>query len=117
MDHLNHDVLDALRETLGDSDFFEVLNTFTQQFQQQLQALIQHAGRQELSECARILHSLKGGAGNIGADKLAEIANALEQQLREGDLRELPDRLDALANTTWETIDQLRASGYLSASP
>ena len=83
MSHLNHDVLDTLRETLGDSEFFEIVDTFVQQFERQLQAFIEHAERRESSDCARILHSLKGGAGNIGAQDLAEIANRFEQQVRQ----------------------------------
>lgn len=113
MSHLNHEVLDTLREALGDSDFFEVTNTFVQQFERQLQALIQHAERRELSDCAGILHSLKGGAGNIGAQALAETANAFEQQAREEDCCILGTMIEALSNTTRATIDELRNSGYL----
>lgn len=113
MSHLNHDVLDTLREALGESDFFEVTNTFVQQFERQLQALIQHAECRELPECAYILHSLKGGAGNIGAQTLAEIANTFEQQAREGDACMLYAMVEALSNTTRATIEELRNSGYL----
>jgi histidine phosphotransfer protein HptB len=111
--HLNHEVLDTLHEALGDSDFFEVTNTFVQQFERQLQALIQHAERHELSDCAGILHSLKGGAGNIGAQALAETANAFEQQAREEDCCIFDTMIEALSNTTRATIDELRNSGYL----
>lgn len=110
--HLNHDVLDTLRETLGDSDFFEVVNTFVQQFERQLQALIQHAERHELSDCAHILHSLKGGAGNIGAQSLAEIASTFEQPVRNGDDSIIETMVEALSNTICDTIDELQRSGY-----
>jgi histidine phosphotransfer protein HptB len=113
MSHLNHDVLETLHEALGDHDFFEVTNTFVQQFERQLQTFIQHASRGESSDCAGILHSLKGGAGNIGAEALAEIASTFERQAREGEGRILHSMIEALSNTTRATIDELRNSGYL----
>ncbi|MCK7575960.1 MAG: Hpt domain-containing protein [Chromatiales bacterium] len=116
MSHLNHDVLDTLREALGESDFFEVTNTFAQQFEHQLQAFIQHAQCRELPECARLLHSLKGSAGNIGAQTLAEIAHTFEQQLRQENVS-LERMIEALSNTTNASIDELRDSGYLGANP
>ena len=116
MSHLNHDVLDTLRETLGDSELFEIVDTFVQQFERQLQAFIEHAERRESSDCARILHSLKGGAGNIGAQDLAEIANRFEQQVRQGNAQELPAMIEALSNTTRSTIDELKDSGYLGTT-
>ena len=116
MSHLNHDVLDTLRETLGESDFFEVTNTFAQQFERQLQALRQHAECRELPECARILHSLKGSAGNIGAQTLAEITQTFEQQIRGGDIS-LESMIEVLSSTINTTIDELRDSGYLGAAP
>ena len=116
MNYLNHDVLDTLLEALGEADFFEINHTFVQQFERQLQACRQQAARGDSSECARILHSLKGGAGNIGAQTLAELAETCERQLRSGEAVLSEAMLDALSNTTHETIDELRRSGYLGAS-
>jgi histidine phosphotransfer protein HptB len=113
--HLNHDVLDTLREALGESDFFEVVNTFVQQFEHQLQALEQRAECGELPECAHILHSLKGGAGNIGAQTLAERAHGFEQQVRAGEVS-LQAMIETLSNTTSATITELRDSGYLGGN-
>jgi len=113
--HLNHDVLETLREALGESDFFEVTNTFVQQFEHQLQALKKCAECGELTECARILHSLKGGAGNIGAETLAESAERFEQQTRAGEVS-LQAMIEALSSTTSATIAELQDSGYLGGN-
>lgn len=115
MSHLNHDVLDTLREALGESDFFEVVNTFVQQFEHQLQALEQRAECGELPECAHILHSLKGSAGNIGAQTLAERAHGFEQQVHAGEVS-LQAMIETLSNTTSATITELRDSGYLGGN-
>jgi HPt (histidine-containing phosphotransfer) domain-containing protein len=115
MSHLNHDVLSTLREALGDEDFFEIIHTFAEQFERQLQAFRQHAARGESSECARILHSLKGGAGNIGAQSLAEVAEQFEALMRQGDVGIDPVIIEALSNTTRDTLDELRNAGYLAA--
>lgn len=115
MSRLNHEVLETLKETLGDDDFFEVMNTFVRQFESQLQEIMRHAERCELSDCARILHSLKGGAGNIGAVALAEIANSFEQRARTGDVSMLPAMTETLSNTILDSIDEMRTFGYLGA--
>ena len=115
MNYLNRDVLDGLLEALGEANFFEINHTFVQQFERQLQACRQQAARGDSSECARILHSLKGGAGNIGAETLAALAETLERQVRSGESALTDAMLEALSNTTRETIEELRRSGYLGA--
>lgn len=116
MSRLNHEVLETLRETLGDDDFFEVTNTFVRQFEVQLQEIRRYAEQCELSDCACILHSLKGGAGNIGAEALAEIASRFEQHVRAGDDSTIQAMTETLADTTRETIDEMRTFGYLGAT-
>lgn len=47
-------------------------------------------GRDETDAIRRAAHALKGGAANVGADELAALAAALEDDVRDGH----PERID-----------------------
>ncbi|KAB1150054.1 response regulator [Streptomyces luteolifulvus] len=75
-------------------------------------ALFHALDRHDSSEIAEKAHSLKGAAGNIGAQSLADCCQDLEQAARGGaptQLAETAPRLQAELDRTCRTIETLRS--------
>ena len=77
--------LRALQEP-GDPDLVaELLQTFRDDASLLLEKLRDRAARRDLVEVHQVAHRLKGGALNLGADKFADAASALERASGHGD--------------------------------
>lgn len=62
---------------------------------------------------ARAAHSIKGSAGNVGAERVSALATALDERARRGDLSDARERIDALGAAYEElarAVDDVRAS-------
>ncbi len=80
--------MERLAEAFGEdpeaiAEFLELVLETGNQHQAALAAAI---GASDAAATARVAHSIKGGAGTIGADELAALAKDLEAQAGAGDL-------------------------------
>ncbi len=86
--------IDAIAE--GDREFAnELLNTFVESTRTTLRELRAAADRNDRTAVARCAHKLKGASGNIGANRLQQLASDLERSAPHISERELESRLDA----------------------
>lgn len=74
--HLNRDVLSTLREVMED-EYPMLLDTFLADSEERLLLLRKAEDSITLMEVA---HSFKGSSSNMGATRLAELCNELEQR-------------------------------------
>jgi HPt (histidine-containing phosphotransfer) domain-containing protein len=78
----NLDIETGLKRIGGNRRLFrKLLKDFHQDHQQDIQLIRQALDSAQLQDSKRILHTIKGVAGNIGASKLQQQADLLEQQL------------------------------------
>lgn len=112
MAYLDTEILDELLEILGNDDLCAIAQSFADQLDRQLAALGDVSGS-DLTETARIAHSLKGGAGNLGAHALSEVAATLERSARDGDSAKASAVMASLPDIAHRTLAELKARGYL----
>ncbi|MBK1640717.1 hypothetical protein CKO12_02240 [Chromatium okenii] len=113
MMYLDDEVLNELLEILGEEDLCAITTSFVEQLTQQLTDLATYCAQAELAETARIAHSLKGGAGNLGANALSDAAAVLERQARAGAAEQVLAAMQALPDVAHQTVAALRERGYL----
>ena len=76
--HVDREVLDALREVMEDS-YPDLLDTFLTDSESRLHQLQKTADAKVLAEVA---HSFKGSASNMGAVRLAALCQELESEAK-----------------------------------
>ena len=113
MMYLDDEVLNELLEILGEEDLCAITTSFVEQLTQQLRDLTTYCAQAELAETARIAHSLKGGAGNLGANALSEAAAALERYARAGAAEQVNVAMTTLPEIANQTVAALHERGYL----
>jgi PAS domain S-box-containing protein len=108
----------ALQRLGGRASLYDrLVASFLQDAPAQLDALDQHVERAELGGALRVLHTLRGLAGAVGASALAEHAGREEQRLR-GSAAALPAvARPALRLVLQQTVDALRLATPASISP
>ena len=91
------DVQGALQRIGGDIALFtRILQDFLQQLPQTLSELEVHLQQDEIGLARRLMHTLKGVAGTVGANRLSRAAAQLEQELAGPEAS--PQRLALLAS-------------------
>lgn len=105
------DVLDELREVLGD-ELDEIVEHFVAQLDEQVNAVGDALDAGERVMTVEAAHSLKGGAGNFGANRLSMIAAMIERAGRDGDLAKAAGLLAALRDSKRLSVEHLTALGY-----
>ncbi len=96
----------ALDEFEGDREFLiEVVEGFITKLGPQLENLKRAVESRQADEVRRQAHAIKGGAANLTADQVAELACALEQMGRQEELDEAGRTLAALR----DAVDELSA--------
>ncbi len=115
MTYLDTEVLDELLEILGEEDLRAISGSFVDQLGHQLTELQEHLARSELTGIARVAHSLKGGAGNLGAIALSEMAATLERHARDGDSAMASSIVTSLPEIASQTVAELRERGYMGS--
>ncbi|OPA86895.1 histidine kinase [Pseudomonas fluorescens] len=89
--HMDPEVLSVLQEVMEDG-YPKLLDTFLDDSQKHIEAL--RKARDDAKALGRIAHSFKGSSGNLGAMRLAELCQRLEDGSAEKDLRKLVDEID-----------------------
>ena len=96
---LDRAVVETLRQltTPGEPDVLtEVLQLFLQEVPPRMDRLRIACAVGNIKEVYRTAHSLKGSAGNIGAQRLMGVCRQLDEMARAGDLTEVAPLLAAL---------------------
>lgn len=83
-DYLNLSMISELREIMED-DFSVLYETFIADSEQKLQQLEQAFSLNDSESIRRLAHSLKGSCCNVGANKLADLCEVLENAARDND--------------------------------
>jgi HPt (histidine-containing phosphotransfer) domain-containing protein len=115
MTYLNRQVLDDLVEILGQEDIRMIVAAFVDQLDVQLGELDRHSTPSELSRCAQVAHTLKGGAGNLGAQALSAAAADLECHARNGDVEQVSRLVLAIREIASSTVAELRERGHIES--
>ena len=82
---IDTETLDQLRQALGD-DVNGVIDFFLDYLPGQIEAIQQALSAGDAGTLRREAHSLKGSAGNLGANQLAQLCGSLENLAHAGDL-------------------------------
>ena len=99
-DVLDPAVIESLRQLTppGEPDVLdEVLKMFLQEVPPRIEQLRTFLASGNIQEVQRAAHSLKGSAGNIGAHRLHEVCQQVDDKSRSGDLSGLAALVDTLA--------------------
>lgn len=96
---LDPTVLDTLRQLTppGEPDVLtEVLTLFLQESPRRIEQLRNACAAGDIQEVQRSAHSLKGSAGNIGANALLDVCRQLDEHSKAGAREQLGPLVDAL---------------------
>ena len=96
---LDRQVIETLRQLTppGEPDVLtEVLQLFLSEVPPRIERLCNAWSAGDIQGMYRLAHSLKGSAGNIGAQRLFEVVRQLDELGRAGDLAATAPLMDAL---------------------
>lgn len=83
----------------------DLIETFLGEIERRMDALTSAIGNEEIEQVYRNAHSIKGAAGNMGARKMQELAQSIEESGRVGDLHEVPEAMRRL-DVEWSRVDR-----------
>jgi CheY-like chemotaxis protein len=93
---LDHSVIESLRE-LGDPDLLaELVELFVDEAPLRLAALREGVESEDAGDIERVARTLKGSCGNMGARRMAEICEELQELGKSGYLARAPELLGRL---------------------
>ncbi len=102
------DVVDGLQRLNGNwSAYKRILLGFRDKQAGSSERLAQMIEKNEWSEAARLAHTLKGSAGNLGAKSLYESASAVEQACRQADASAAAAALGSVRGCLAQVVDGL----------
>jgi HPt (histidine-containing phosphotransfer) domain-containing protein len=111
-DVLDRAALDALREMTGDDPAFlaELLDAYFSDSRALLAAMARALDDGSAADLGRAAHSLKSNSANVGAQRLAALCRALEEQARVGALEDAAERLEQIEVAYEAAESALRAT-------
>jgi HPt (histidine-containing phosphotransfer) domain-containing protein len=105
------DVADGLRRVAGNMKLYRsLLRQFVEQQADAVSEIRAGVERQDFALAERLMHTLKGVSGNLGAKSTSGLAAELERSLRNRDVRSLEAGLPGLAIELARTIEAIRNS-------
>jgi CheY-like chemotaxis protein len=108
------DRFQAAARLAGDRAFFiSMLNRFVQEWNHNIDSIRADIECGTLINAARTLHKLRGGAGNLAAVQIADVAGALETALLNHKLDSVPERMQQLTRA----MDELQQSAQRWLTP
>jgi PAS domain S-box-containing protein len=87
-----------------------VIKSFLQDIPHRINALRNHLETGDAQEIHRIAHTIKGAAGNVGGERLQEVAFEMEKKINAGDLNAARTRITELV-VEFETLKAELVSG------
>lgn len=85
-----------LGQRLGEDVLGQVMAIFRSKVPQQTSDLERAVATGDAAAAARLAHSIKGSAGNVGARALSDAAGAIEELSRGGEVERAKTRVDAV---------------------
>ena len=105
------DIADGLRRVAGNEKLYRsLLRQFVEQQADAVSAVRAGLERQDFVLAERLMHTLKGVSGNLGAKTISELSAELEKLLRNRDVRSLEAGLPGLAVELARTTEAIRNS-------
>ena len=103
------DVEDVLQRLEGDEDLLHMLlDEFAKQFADAIAEIQAAVGQADAELARRLVHTLKGAAGNLSAQKLQDAALALEEEFKAGHLEGQDEGLAAVEGALAEIMTSIR---------
>lgn len=90
--HLNREVLTTLQEVMDDQ-FPVLINTFLSDSEERIRLLQRALAARDNDTVWRQAHSFKGSCNNLGAERLAELCQSMEDRGRSAELDGLEQEL------------------------
>lgn len=90
--HLDREILQTLQEVMEDQ-FPELINTFLKDSDERIRSLQKALATRDSEAVRRQAHSFKGSCNNLGAVRLANLCQLMENRGREGELDGLEHQL------------------------
>lgn len=110
---LNTEVIDDLSEIIGD-DLIEIYDEFKTSTKINFEKANKSLTDNDLDQLCKIIHSVKGAAGNIGLELLSKQCHTYESLLRNKETTDHNQTLKLLETTFKNSIDELIKKGLLS---
>jgi HPt (histidine-containing phosphotransfer) domain-containing protein len=111
------DVADGLNRVAGNMKLYRsLLRQFADQQADTVSAVRASLAREDFTSAERLMHTLKGVSGNLGAKVLSGLAAELEGSLRDRNVHSLEAGLSALAMELTRSMDAIRNSLAASAA-
>lgn len=104
---LNQETMDSLRE-LGDDFFQELIGTFLESSQTQIDSLRKAIAEENGSGIEAAAHSLKGACYGQGAEELGTLCQEMERKGRENDLTDIAPLMRELEESLNRTCAVLK---------
>lgn len=92
---IDMDILDGLREVM-EEDFSELLGLFLNSVPEQIVSLAEYAAQNDAENIAKIAHSLKSSAANLGALVFSVHCKDLEMTARSGEIADCLKKIKGL---------------------
>ena len=108
--HLDNAIIQTLQDVM-EGEFSLLVDTFVNDSEERigkLQAILGNGA--DADQIRRAAHSFKGSSSNIGATRLAELCHDIEAQAREGELRDVPAKLENVKVEFARVVDLLKAT-------
>ena len=107
------DVVDGLRRVAGNVKLYRsLLGQFVEQQADAVSKISGSVGQQDFALAERLMHTLKGVSGNLGAKTLSSLAAELERSLRNRNVRSLEAGLSRLPIELARLMEAIRNSSW-----
>ncbi len=91
-------------------EFAGILEVFVDTAKEDIEKIQTAVEEQDLLSAERAAHSLKGASGNLGFEKMFEMARAVEVNAEKGEFEQIKSALPRLTRELEEIITQLSAA-------
>jgi CheY-like chemotaxis protein len=98
----NEEALQAISKYAGKEDLLPIFQNFEDELSSGVKNLYGYLEMQHNEEAVRLLHTIKGNAASLGADKICEISGYLERKWKEEPLQIKKDYIFQLENAKFE---------------
>ena len=112
------DVYAGLQRVIGNETLYKnLLHTFATNRRDSTKQLKEMLARGDAGQAERLVHTIKGVAGNIGATTLFEVASALESTIAASNLRGVPPLVEAFEIALNQVIQSITTLSENKSSP
>jgi PAS domain S-box-containing protein len=95
---LNQDTIDQLQKYGGEEMVYSALKEFEQEADEQIKECVAALKKNDFKTIQKHLHTLKGSAGTLGIEKVAQISQEIEAKMKKQDFSNVKKGLSELTN-------------------